>query len=108
MNPYGFKIYVPKTLKFQVRTLDSRCKVDMLECNTTIIRAPIFDWYVVMCGSKTWHQKDMCLKRDLSMCSNMVSILCSMFNMIGGGEGGLYKHSMSVRIFTLIMNKLLN
>jgi hypothetical protein len=45
-----------------VRNLGLRCKVDVLECNTTIIRAPIFEWYVVMCGSKNWHQKDMCLK----------------------------------------------
>ena len=37
-------------------------KVDASKSNTTIIWTPIFKWYVVICGSKSWHQKDMCLK----------------------------------------------
>ena len=26
-------------------------------------QTPIFEWYVVRCGSKVGHQKNMCLKR---------------------------------------------
>ena len=29
---------------------------------TTIIGTRVFERFVVTCGSKNWHQKDMCLK----------------------------------------------
>jgi hypothetical protein len=37
----------------------------------------------------------------------MLTILDSTFNMIWEGAGDLFDHIMSVRIFTLIVNKLL-
>ena len=34
-------------------------KVDVPKSNITIIWMPIFDWYVVKCESKNWHQRAM-------------------------------------------------
>ena len=44
-------------------------KVDMPHLSTTIIKTPIFEWYVVMCGSKNWHQKRHVFKTYWSVCS---------------------------------------
>jgi hypothetical protein len=44
----------------------------------------MFDLHVVRCGSKVIHQKYMCLK-EIGLCDdNMLTILESMVNMIGG------------------------
>ena len=59
-------------------------KVDMPKSNTTIMWTPIFEGYVVKCGSKNWHQKDMCPK-EIGLCAqNMPHVLGSMVNMKGG------------------------
>ena len=59
-------------------------RVDVPNSNTTIIQTPILDWYVVKCGSKNRHQKDMCSKYIGSLAQNMLTILGSKVNMIVG------------------------
>ena len=39
---------------------------------------PIYEWYVVRCGSKNGHQNDMCLKEIGLHAQNMLTILGSM------------------------------
>lgn len=43
----------------------------------------IFVWYVVMCGSKYRHQKDMCLKESGLHVQNMTTILGTLLIIIG-------------------------
>ena len=61
----------------------------MPNSNTTTIWTPIiFEWYVVMCGSKTDTQK-MCPK-EIGLCTqHMLTKSGLIVNMIGGG-GGTY------------------
>ena len=74
----------------------------MLDSNIVIIWTLIFEWCVVRRESKNGHQKDMCLK-EIELCvQNMLTIIGSIIDMIGG----LYDHLMSKRMFTLIMNKI--
>jgi hypothetical protein len=49
------------------RKLSHKCvgKVDMRNLITFRIHTPIFEWYVIMCGSKIEYQKDMCLRDRL-------------------------------------------
>ena len=55
----------------------------MPKLKTTIIWTPVFERYVVRCGSKNWHQIYMCLK-EIGLCAqNMLIILGSIVNMIG-------------------------
>ena len=58
-------------------------ETDVLKSNiTTVIRAPIFEWYVVRCGSKNWHQKDTYLQ-GIGLCAqNMLNSLGWIVNMI--------------------------
>ena len=59
---------------------------------------------MVRCGFKSGHQKDiMCLKEIGPHAQNMLTILGSIVNII---LGDLYDHLMSMRIFTLMMNKI--
>jgi hypothetical protein len=77
-------------------------KVDMPKLVTSLNQTPIFQWYVVWFGSKNGYQEDMCL-REIRLCAhNMITILGSMLNVIGG----TYDHLMSVRLFTSRMNKI--
>jgi hypothetical protein len=39
-------------------------------------------WYVVRCGFKHWHQKDMCLKKIGLCVQDMLTILSSIVNII--------------------------
>jgi hypothetical protein len=55
------------------------------------------------CGSKIGHQEGMCLKEIRLHAHNMLTILGSMVNTTGGD---LYDRLMSMRIFTLIINKI--
>ena len=64
----------------------------------------IFEWCVVRCGSKNGHHKGiMCLKEIGVSAQNMLnhSRLNSQHNW-----GGLYDHSMSMRIFTVIVKMI--
>jgi hypothetical protein len=56
--------------------------------NMTIIWTPTFEWYVVRCESRNWHQKDMCLKEIRLCAQSALTILGSIMNMIWVGGGG--------------------
>ena len=45
----------------------------------------MFEWYVDRCGSKNWHQQDVCFKEIGLRAQYMVIILGSIFNMFEGG-----------------------
>ena len=62
----------------------------------------LFQCYVVRCGFKNWHQKDTCLREVGVHVQIMIIVLGSIIN----GQGDLYDHLMSMRIFILIMNKM--
>jgi hypothetical protein len=62
----------------------------------------MFEWYVVRCGSKNGQKKDVCLKKIKLHAQNILTILVSIVNRIGGEQ---YDHLMSTGIFTLIMNE---
>ena len=55
----------------------------MLKSNIAILWTPIFEWYVVRCGSKNGCQKCMCLKGTRLHSQNMLSMLGSIINIIG-------------------------
>ena len=75
---------------------------NLVTCHNWI---PIFEWYVVRCDPKTKYQNDMCIKETRLCAQNMITILGSIVNIIWG-LGDLYDHLMSMRIFTLKMNKI--
>ena len=50
-------------------------KVDVLNSVTYLNRTPIFEWYVIRCGSENKHQKDMCLKKEWTTRSKHVNHL---------------------------------
>ena len=41
-----------------------------------------FEWYMVRCGSKNGHQKDMCFKEIGLRAENILIILASIVNII--------------------------
>ena len=59
-------------------------KVDNPYVVAFLIRTPIFEWYGVWCGSETGYQKAMCLKEIGLRAPDMMTILDSIFNIIGG------------------------
>ena len=64
----------------------SGCKdeheVDEPKSNIAIIWTLIFEWYVIRCGFKNGHQKDMCFK-ELGLCvQNMPTVLNSTVNIV--------------------------
>ena len=78
----------------------------MTNSATYLKPTPICEWDVVRCGSKNGYQKDIMWLEEIGLCAqNLITILGSMVN-ISLGEGELYDHLMSRRIFTLIMNKI--
>jgi hypothetical protein len=72
------------------------------DSNIAVIWTPISEW-LIRCGCKNGHQKDMCLKEIGLQDQNMLTILGSIANMIGGD---VYDHLMSAGIFTLIISKI--
>jgi hypothetical protein len=60
---------------------------------------------MVRCRFKNWHKKDMCLEKNGLCAQNMLFALGSIVN-ITLGERGLYDHFMSMKLFTLIINKM--
>ena len=68
--------YLLKTPHIYLHSFD--LKVDNLYLvNTLLIRTPIFEWYVVWCGSKNKSQKEMCLE-EVGLCAqNMITIIGS-------------------------------
>ena len=69
----GFKNIFPK-----------RNEVDNPSSNTFLIGTSIFEWYVVLHGSKNVYQKDTCLKEIGLHVQNMMTILSSIANIIEG------------------------
>ena len=68
-------------------THHERRKGDMPNSNIAIMWTPIFEWYVVMCGSKNRHPKDTCLK-EIGLCvQNELTILGLVVNIIWGLGG---------------------
>ena len=63
-------------------------KADVPNLVTYLYQTPIFEWYVVRCGSKNRYQNDLCLKEIGLHAQNMVTILGSTVNIIGGWGGG--------------------
>jgi hypothetical protein len=61
-------------------------KVDVPNSNIAIIWTHVFHWYIkfiLRCGSKNGHEKDMCLVKVRLRAQNMLTILVSIVNMIG-------------------------
>ena len=58
-------------------------RVDMPKSNAIITSKPIFEWYVVRCGSKNGHQKDICLKEIRLRVQNMPIALNLIVNIPG-------------------------
>ena len=63
---------------------------------------PISEWYVVRCGSKSRHQKDV-FKRYWTTCTKY-SYHFGLDSQHGWGD--LYDYLMSMRIFTLMTKKI--
>ena len=51
---------------------------------TNLMGRMYFEWYVVGCGSKNGYQKDVCLKEIGLRAQNMITILGSIVDVIGG------------------------
>ena len=66
-------------------------KVNNPKSNTTIIWTPIFERYVVKCGSMKWHQIDICFE-EIEHAQKLPTILGSIINMIGGTYVTLNEH----------------
>ena len=62
---------------------------------------PIFEWYVIRCGSKNKYQKYTCLK-EMGLRAQIITILGSIVNIIGSQCDCL----MNTSILTLIMTKI--
>ena len=48
-----------KLMNVLTMTIGVALKVDVPNLNTTVIWTPVFEWYMVKCGSKNWPQKDV-------------------------------------------------
>ena len=60
----------------------------MPKSNIAICWTPIFEWYVVQCGSKHGLPKLHVIKRDLTNAQHTLTNLSSIEDKIGGqGEG---------------------
>ena len=56
----------------------------MLNLVPYLYHTPIFESYVVRCGSKNGYQKDVCVIEIGLRVKNLITILGSKANMIGG------------------------
>ena len=59
-------------------------KVDVPNSVTYLYWTPIFEWYGVWCCSKNKYQKDMCSIETGLCVLNMIIMLASIINIIGG------------------------
>ena len=62
-----------------------------------------FEWYVIKFSFRNGYQKNMCLNEIRLRAQNMITVRGSIAHII---EGNPYDHLMSMKIFTLIMNKI--
>jgi hypothetical protein len=57
----------------------------MFDSVSYIDQTSIFEWFVVRCASWNGRHKDICLK-EIGLCAhNMLTIMGSIINIIGGG-----------------------
>ena len=74
--------------KMSPRVPKSQHKVDNPYSITFLIKKPIIEGHVVWRGFKNGYQKDTCLKKNGPLVQNMITILDSIFNIIGWVGGG--------------------
>jgi hypothetical protein len=80
----------------------------MPHLSTTIIMTYVFEWHVIMCGSKNWYQKTyICLRRDQNVRSihGNQSRLNNQHNW--GGGGWVYDHLTSMMTLPFIIDHIL-
>jgi len=63
-------------------------KKDVPNLHTYADWTPVFEWYVVKCGSRNGHQKDVCLKEIRLCVQSMITILDPHIQHDLGIEGG--------------------
>lgn len=51
---------------------------------TFLIMTPTFEWFVILCGSKSEYHKNMCFEEIGLLALNMVTDLGSIVNIIEG------------------------
>lgn len=56
--------------------------------NVGIMRTPIFEWYVIWCGSKSGYESEMCLKKNVPRVQIVIITLSSIVNIIPEGRRG--------------------
>jgi hypothetical protein len=89
-SPESDKSNVTQMVYFLVYKWDEFAKnpptslVEVPKSNTTIIWTPLFEWYVVRCGSQNKHQRDMCFKEIGLNVEIEATTLGTIVNMIGG------------------------
>ena len=59
-------------------------EADVPNSVTYLNQTPNFEKYMVRCVLKKWTPKRQVFKRGWTMCSNIISILSSIINVIGG------------------------
>ena len=96
-NPH-YLVLTTSTIWNHLHKSVKSCDVDVLNSVTYLELTPIFEWHVIRCGSNNKHQNRM----DY-MSKNMSTIWSSKVNIIGGEYN---EHSLSTRIFTLVMNMI--
>ena len=65
-------------------------RVGVANSVTSLNWTPLFEWYVIRCGSNTGYQKDKCIKETEVRAPNILTIIRSTMNIIylfilGGG-----------------------
>ena len=63
----------------------NQVRIDMPNSVTKINWTPVFEWYVLKCGSKKWIRRLHVFKRDWTTHSNMITILGGVVATIWGG-----------------------
>ena len=74
---------------------DAVCKVKNPYLFAFLIRSPIFEWYVVWCGTKNGYQKYICFEEVGLRDQNMITILDSRINIIEGTYMTINEHNNS-------------
>ena len=68
--------------RHDTRRLGANVEVNVLNLVAYLNRTPIFEWYVVWCGSNNKFKKDTCLQEIGLRAQNLITILGSFVNMI--------------------------
>jgi hypothetical protein len=80
-------------------------RIDMTNLATYLDHMPIIECHVVSCTSNNICLKDMYFKNIGLRVQNMIIIMDSKSTQLRWGK--LYDHSISMRIFTVLMDKIL-